>query len=139
MRFFSTDIPETASELFDGELVVANYGSGIYYSVSETGSFIWQGLRNGLSDAQVAEWLSSRYPGQADGIPAIVSRFIDEMLGEGLIAAVPQPIKGDDLPELKAETFGDPVLERYDDMQELLLLDPVHDVAEAGWPKRAGE
>jgi hypothetical protein len=28
-----------------------------------------------------------------------------------------------------------PVLEKYTDMQELLLLDPIHDVEEAGWPK----
>ena len=30
---------------------------------------------------------------------------------------------------------GEPVLEKYTDMQELLLLDPIHDVEEAGWPK----
>jgi hypothetical protein len=28
------------------------------------------------------------------------------------------------------------VLERYTDMQELLLLDPIHDVDESGWPHR---
>ena len=25
-------------------------------------------------------------------------------------------------------------MEKYDDMQELLLLDPIHEVDEAGWP-----
>jgi hypothetical protein len=32
-----------------------------------------------------------------------------------------------------------PVLERYTDMQELLFLDPIHDVDESGWPHRKVE
>ena len=32
--------------------------------------------------------------------------------------------------------FTEPVLEEFDDLKDLLLLDPVHDVAEAGWPVR---
>jgi hypothetical protein len=27
------------------------------------------------------------------------------------------------------------LLNKYSDMQELLLLDPIHDVDDAGWPK----
>jgi hypothetical protein len=34
--------------------------------------------------------------------------------------------------------FEPPILERFDDMQELLLLDPVHEVSdEEGWPARS--
>ena len=32
-------------------------------------------------------------------------------------------------------SFNAPALQKYSDMQELLLLDPIHDVDEAGWPK----
>ena len=28
------------------------------------------------------------------------------------------------------------VVDRYNDMRELLLLDPIHDVEETGWPNR---
>jgi hypothetical protein len=31
-------------------------------------------------------------------------------------------------------TFAEPVIEEFDDMQGLLLLDPIHDVSEEGWP-----
>jgi hypothetical protein len=27
------------------------------------------------------------------------------------------------------------MLERYEDMQDLILLDPVHEVEEEGWPR----
>jgi hypothetical protein len=30
-------------------------------------------------------------------------------------------------------------LSRFDDMQEMLLLDPIHDVAETGWPHRPAD
>ncbi len=30
--------------------------------------------------------------------------------------------------------YAPPALETYTDMQELLLLDPIHDVDETGWP-----
>jgi hypothetical protein len=33
--------------------------------------------------------------------------------------------------------FVEPALNKYTDMQELLLLDPVHEVSEAGWPSKA--
>jgi hypothetical protein len=33
-----------------------------------------------------------------------------------------------------AGSWSSPVLSIYDDMQDLLLLDPIHDVDESGWP-----
>jgi len=32
------------------------------------------------------------------------------------------------------QPFSAPVLNAYTDMEELLLLDPIHDVDQAGWP-----
>ena len=31
--------------------------------------------------------------------------------------------------------FEEPKLEKYSDMEDLLLLDPIHDVEDEGWPK----
>ena len=31
-------------------------------------------------------------------------------------------------------TFEAPTLDRFDDLQGLLLIDPIHDVGDAGWP-----
>jgi hypothetical protein len=31
-------------------------------------------------------------------------------------------------------SWAEPVLDKYTDMQELLLLDPIHEVDDAGWP-----
>ncbi len=45
--------------------------------------------------------------------------------GEGAGAFSPPAIQG---------AFAPPRLQRYTDMQDLLLLDPIHDVDEVGWP-----
>lgn len=31
--------------------------------------------------------------------------------------------------------FEEPIFHKYTDMEDLLLLDPIHDVDETGWPK----
>jgi hypothetical protein len=33
-----------------------------------------------------------------------------------------------------SKTFEPPLLEKYTDMQDLVLLDPVHEVDSTGWP-----
>lgn len=135
-RYFSTTSPDAASELFDGELIIAHYGSGFYYSVSEAGALVWQGLRSGLSVEETSDWLVARYPDVAATIPAAVDAFVAQMSAEGLLAPSESSIPGDPLPETLPASFGTPEYERFEDLQELLLLDPVHDVAETGWPRR---
>jgi hypothetical protein len=41
-----------------------------------------------------------------------------------------QPLPADVLPA----AFVAPVLHKHTDMQDLLLLDPIHEVDETGWP-----
>lgn len=133
--YYRTDVRDAASELFERELVIANYGSGIYYSLSETATLIWQGLRHGLSVAQVAAWLEQHFAGTPT-IADEVRAFADRLLAEGLVIEVEAPVELGELPAIAASTWTEPRLERFDDLQELLLLDPVHDVSEPGWPHR---
>jgi len=40
-------------------------------------------------------------------------------------------------PTPTGEAFRPPTVAVYSDMEDLLLLDPIHDVDETGWPVRA--
>ncbi len=134
---YTTIVPEVASEIFDGELVIANYKSGLYYSISVEGSCIWQGLAHGLTVSQVAEWLSGRFPGQASELPSLVEGFVGKLAAEGLVLkASKSDSSARELPILTGSIFAQPEIERFNDLQELLLLDPVHDVDHTGWPRR---
>ncbi len=137
MQHYSTDIPQTATELFDGELVIANYGSGLYYSVSTAGALVWQALKGGFSDERVVRWLRDVFPGESESIEAGVPAFIDRMAQEGLLLPIPASPVAATTPVTSLTTLGAFELERFEDLQDLLLLDPVHDVAETGWPHRA--
>jgi hypothetical protein len=41
----------------------------------------------------------------------------------------PEPV-----PQTEKKHFVAPCLHKYTDMQELLLIDPIHDVDDYGWP-----
>jgi hypothetical protein len=137
MGKYTTLVPEVASEIFDGELVIANYQSGLYYSISAEGAWIWQGLAHGLSASQTAQWLSGRFESQARELPALVENFISNLKAEGLVLEASESDTAlAELPALTGAIFAEPTIERFDDLQQLLLLDPVHDVDLAGWPKQ---
>jgi hypothetical protein len=136
VSYFRTDVPDTASELFDGEVVIAHYGTGLYFSISQSGALIWQGLRHGLSVEDTARWLAGHFAADATAIPAQVDAFVATLLDKQLLVAVGEPHRAADLPAIALAAWQEPSLDSFDDLQELLLLDPVHDVTEAGWPHR---
>jgi len=129
---------EVIAESLQGETLIINLISGIYYSTDGIGDEIWRLLRDGSSVSQVVETLSARYAGDPAVIRDDVIAFVTQLCTEDLIREGDAPataatgqIAGDD----GAPVFAKPVLQRYTDYQELLLLDPVHEVDDAsGWP-----
>jgi len=68
-----------------------------------------------------------------------VRDFTARLLEEGLIVPAPADNPGSPLPvpERSSVGFSTPTMSVYTDMEDLLLLDPIHDVDETGWPVRA--
>lgn len=128
---------EVIAESVDGELLIINLRNGIYYSSDGTGDQIWPLLVAHASLSDIAAWLSARYSADVSEVQRAVLTFADELEREELV--VPHP--GGDLPATPPETlngvaFKAPVLHKYTDFQDLLRLDPIHDVdPTAGWPK----
>ena len=128
-------------ETIDGEAVIINLDSGNYYSLVEAGSLIWALVDRGASASEVHELLQQSYQGDATDIDRGVQDLLVQLQQESLIVPVDgaaafhatqlnQPTNGHEKP-----SFNPPSLNKYSDMQELLLLDPIHDVDDAGWPK----
>ena len=68
-------------------------------------------------------------------IAAEVERFVEELISEQLI--VPTDANGATGSEqdlILKTAFNSPTLQKFTDMQELLLVDPIHEVSEEGWP-----
>jgi hypothetical protein len=138
-RRFRVNTPAVASEIIDGEAVIMNLKSGSYFSTREVGSLLWAWLDQGIPESVIVHSLHAAGEAPLETVSREVRRFIDELLKHDLIRELPADRCGTPpTPNGASPTtfkFAPPVLEVYNDMQDLLLLDPIHDVDEAvGWP-----
>ena len=139
---FRVNTPTVTHETIDGEAVIINLDSGNYYSLIEVGSFIWGLVEKGASASEVQNSVLQTYQGNAQDIDRGVQELLAQLQQENLIVPVDGAGEAFDLNEVlpsndshEKPSFNPPLLHKYSDMQELLLLDPIHDVDEAGWPK----
>jgi Coenzyme PQQ synthesis protein D (PqqD) len=140
---FRINAPKVVHEIIDGEVVIVNLDRGDYYSLLQTGADIWDGIARGLSRCEIVDEMIQRYAGDRAIIEQGVHNFIAELLNDELIGAE-QTHEGDSNGKAATMTkegngekpnFEPPSLQKYTDMEELLALDPIHDVDEAvGWP-----
>jgi hypothetical protein len=131
------------AEIIDGEAVIMDLRSGHYFSTQGVGAEIWRGVEAGHSAVEIVHSILNRYEAPRDVVEPAVHAFVAELLSRALIVTGSEPrpaahngtgmgAPGDGrAPHL---TFIAPVLNAYTDMEELLLLDPIHDVDETGWP-----
>lgn len=138
---FRVNTPTVTHETIDGEAVIINLDSGNYYSLVDVGSFIWGLVEKGASTSEVQDIVLQTYQANATDVDRGVQDLLVQLQEENLI--VPFDEAGAlDLSEVLSSnnghekpSFNPPSLHKYSDMQELLLLDPIHDVDDAGWPK----
>lgn len=127
---YQVNRPEIVSDLIDGEVILLNLKAGTYYNLEHTASTLWQWLEAGADRASLLAELTRAYP-QQSRLEADLDEWISELLSHQLIVpAVRPPGAGPAF----APTYLRPRVCAHADMQELLLLDPVHEVGEAGWP-----
>lgn len=138
MASFRVNEPNVVYETFGEEVVLVNLETGKYYSISGTGPTIWSDLAKGLDLEQVVAHMQGLYAGEDAVIAGAVDEFAGRLVNEQLL--VPSNGQGaSSVTEIVAvanmkPTFVSPVIENYDDMQDLLVLDPIHDVDASGWP-----
>jgi hypothetical protein len=127
--------PALTAESFDDEVVIVNFDSGKYHSLQGTGRQLWQWLGSAPSvDALVALASQSFRAGAGDDVAGAVHTFVETLRAEGLLVEAPADAPAGTFEPVDGGVFTVPVLNTFSDMQELLLLDPIHEVDDAGWP-----
>lgn len=123
--------PDIVAEDFGGEIVVLNLANGRYFSLPGLSADIWRDLAAGCTPGSLIELAAPAGDAIADGVAAVAAG----LLAEGLLRPRSAPAPG---VAPKASFDGattPPVMESYDDMADLILADPIHDVDEGiGWP-----
>lgn len=136
---YTVDPGRVVHETLEGEVILIHLQSGNYYSLRGLGADIWSWLQAGVTEADIVGALQARY-GQDEAIAVGVSALLDDLMAEGLVertdapeTAPPAAVFGG-APAAPAD-FEAPVLEKYTDMRDYLLVDPLHDVDARGWPE----
>lgn len=127
-----------ACEHFPDETIVLNLPKGNYYSLKGTGQVIWSLLEKNATTLQITGQLSGHYAITEEEAQLAVEPFLEQLASEELIIETADAEAAELLPVASPTsplTFTPPILEVYTDMQELLMLDPIHDAdPDKGWP-----
>ena len=140
---FQINSPKVVQETIEGEVVIVNLEKGDYYSLLKTGADIWSAIEQGNSTTEIIAEMTERYEGDRETIETAVNSLITQLKAEEIIISAsinesenpnPPEVKTATKNNLKKLPFEAPILSKYTDMEELLALDPIHEVDEMGWP-----
>ena len=137
-QLLKANTPHVVYETIDGETIIMDLRTGNYYSIEWPGTFIWEYLAEGGK----VENILNKEP-RLEANKKLIQHFVNILLQEGLLMEVtdesvkPADLTDDQKAEISklADNFKMPEINKYSDMQEMLLLDPIHDVDEKGWPE----
>lgn len=143
---FRVKTPDVMHELIEGEVIIINLVSGTYYSVRGSGAEIWELVQDAeeIGGDDIVDALGVVFEGSPAEFEGQVTQFLDELVREGLVVEVEPSRDAPRMPRISENggarrPFERPTLEKYTDMQDLVLIDPVHQVDDAGWPRRTDE
>jgi hypothetical protein len=131
---YSVASKDIVFESFDGDSVVLDLTSGKYFGFSDSGSCIWEALSAGVPASDLVG-LTTRggFISEAD-----LDAFIVRLTELNLLTRAQERAPAALAPELAArlaEATAPLTTDVYDDLADLVMVDPIHDVEEpAGWP-----
>ena len=144
-KLYQIDRLNIVFEIFENEVVIINLDNGSYYSYGGAGVDIWKSLQNEISITQIVKILSIIYPSSdRDNLLKIVLDSIEDLKKESLITSTTIYNSSDkntlenissDIKELKGDIIM-PSLQRYTDMKDFLLVDPIHEIDYEKWPEK---
>jgi hypothetical protein len=138
-RYYYLNPTGLSYEDFGGEMVAVNFDTGKYYGLTGSALTIWQLLLRPRSIGELVDEMKRIYSAGEHDIAEMTGKFVTILENEDLLVHI-------DVPELTVTETEDrpafvaPGLEVHSDLQELIMLDPVHDAdPEHGWPVRRSD
>lgn len=124
-------------EEYESEIIAINLDSGAYYSLPGASAKLWKLICAGASIEQLTEYFAVCHGVDAESMAKDVDSFLRRLDSECLVVDAPcdpSSAKPVDPPSGEKTPFAGFDMSIYTDMRDLLLLDPVHDVGDSGWP-----
>jgi hypothetical protein len=140
---FTFDDVRFAHEAIDGETMIIDTVRGHLLVVSGGGSFILQLVRSGMLRDDLLRNIGDRYGREAS---ENAEAFLAELTEVGVIKEVEytpesHQVSSRRVPEDACapnwpDGLGPTMIERYEDIAEIIAMDPIHDVEPSGWPRK---
>ena len=141
LGYFNIKRPDIVHETIEGEAVIVNLENGVYYSLRNSGVDAWNMIETGANFEEISKMMTDRYNVSAKVIEESLTDLLIILQKEGLVEVTSTKRSVSKAPQSVTTgeklSFVSPVLEKFSDLQELLLLDPIHEVDEEGWPHKA--
>jgi hypothetical protein len=134
---YIVDERRIAHQTVDGEVIAIDFVNGAYFSMRATAGEIWQMLAANVAlDAVIARYQENS-PSPENTLAAEIQAFVSELLANNLLQLAEAPGTERSVQSaivVQRKPYTKPQLEKFEDMADLIMLDPVHDVSDAGWP-----
>ena len=132
---YGVDEANVINDTIDGEVVIVNLTEGTYYTLQGVGAEVWHWLQKHPCDLDfVVSELCRSFALGAEQIGPGLESFWEELIREGLLCARVAPSAPPSW-TLVPGPYQQPKLQKYTDLQDMLLFDPIHNVDEKqGWP-----
>lgn len=135
--------PHVVHDTLEGETILINLKNGNYYSFDKIGALIWEIIDKKGDLNKFVEIISVLFKENREKTESCIDNFISNLLGENLLVTdnddTPgvSSISAEDMEKMvrdRISAYEVPVVNRYSDMKDMLMLDPIHDIDEKGWP-----
>jgi hypothetical protein len=129
--------PWMTHERLDDQVMMINLETGAYFALERPAADCWTALTAGAGfDGIVAE-VVAHFDVDPARAGADVETFLESLVDEGIVrwsTEGPAATAPDRAAGAERLAYRPPQIEKHDDLEELLLLDPIHDVGPEGWP-----
>ena len=122
-------------DMAEGQAIVINFTSGMYYGTSSLGSAVLDALIAGASEESILAAVQA-IPGCPDDMAQRMEAFLTQLLEkEVLVAAEGAGTQAAAVDPAAVQDGFDLTVDEFAEVQDLILADPVHEVdVEMGWP-----
>jgi hypothetical protein len=122
-------------ERLDGEVVIISFETGKYFNSNGSAADLLYLIENGVPQSEWEEILSKSFTNfqlDSDEITVFLKQILEEKIA---IKGAAHSRKISDLPsDYSRSQWSTPQLRIFDDLADLLLIDPIHDTSVEGWP-----
>jgi Coenzyme PQQ synthesis protein D (PqqD) len=135
---FVINTSEVTGQVIDGEAIIMNLSTGMFYSTDKAGASIWSWIEQGLSVEEIIAEITTQYDVFEAQARLDLEELVGQLIGENLVqistgaadASASRPALA---PAATRAPYHSPELNRYSDMTDMLALDPPMPVLGAPW------